>query len=506
MQREQHTSPLIDGNKSRFLRATHIFVIVFSAVMFFLSAVIDGVWFDEAYTVAAVSNGMRDMINYLTHDVHPHLYYIFLKFWSFIFGEGIIALRLFSATFAVLTVGLGYTHIRKDFGERVGFWFSVSTVFSFPMLKYALQIRMYTLAIFLLTLTGIYVWRYINTESKKYRRLYLLVSVLSAYMHYFAFFIVAMINVFTLFCALRKKKTKRWVADAVIQFAGYSAGLAVFVYQITLDGANWIRVFYPDVIFDTAVHPFVATPLSFHFERDSSLYYIIGTVALVVVISVFVFLFGKYKNDKEKFGAPFFGFCLCLAVFAFSLAVSVFRPIYHQRYSVLFTGFFVFSLAFVLAEMNLKWVRRAISLALVICFLITAIPFWKENLEVKDETYSDLIDVREGDVIITDDFHAFVYTIKFKENDIVFYNPWSWPVEKTYPIFSKKLDIMQDISEFSSYDGRIIACGKETIAFFENCESATMIEEKHYFPNYYDEFNNFEKYDLIFRIYEVKAN
>lgn len=239
------------------MRVLHILLILFGGLIFIGSAFIDGVWFDEAFTVAAIENGMIDMICRLTFDVHPHLYYIVIKIWSYIFGDGIIALRLFSAIFAVAVTLLGYTHIRKDFGDRVGFWFSFLTVFSFSTLKYALQIRMYTLGIFLLALTGIHLWRYINSNSKKDRVLYLIFSILSAYTHYFAFFLVAMINVFTLIRAMKKEETKNWFKDAYTQILGYLPGFIVFAFQISLNGANWIRVIFPDVLFDTVLHPFM---------------------------------------------------------------------------------------------------------------------------------------------------------------------------------------------------------------------------------------------------------
>ena len=64
---------------------------------------------------------------------------------NLIFGENIIVYRLFSAITIALTAILGYTHIRKDFGEKVGFWFSFLTLMLPVSAQYAGEIRMYSL-------------------------------------------------------------------------------------------------------------------------------------------------------------------------------------------------------------------------------------------------------------------------------------------------------------------------------------------------------------------------
>lgn len=54
---------------------------------------------------------------------------------------------------------IGFTHVRKDFGEKVGLIFSF-LVFFFPVnLVYSGEIRMYSLAMLLVTLTAIYAYR-----------------------------------------------------------------------------------------------------------------------------------------------------------------------------------------------------------------------------------------------------------------------------------------------------------------------------------------------------------
>ncbi|MBQ3230462.1 MAG: glycosyltransferase family 39 protein [Clostridia bacterium] len=502
MLKEQHSSALSQNScrNARLLRAFHIAVIALSAVVYIGSALFEGIWFDEAYTVGAVSNDMGYMIKYLTYDVHPHLYYMVLKIWSYVFGNSVIALRMFSAVFGVACVALGYTHIRRDFGNEVGFWFSFLLLFSFSTLKYALQIRMYTFAIFLLTLTALYAWRSKNGGGRKERALFLIFSVLSAYTHYFAFFIVAMINVFTLIGAIasddKKKALNSWFFDAFIQFASYAAGLAVFLFQISLGGADWIRLEFPNVIYDTVIHFFTGAPLLDDFAFGSSLYNAIGVVLTIIFAETFIRLRFLFKTEKEKYRAPFLSYAVCMAVFGFTVAVSFFRPIYYARYAICFSGFLFFSAAFLLA-CSKKIIKTVAAIVLVVCFLFSAVPFWQENYSENNLSYDEQLDVQEGDIFVADDFHSFVCTVEFPEHRVVFYNLWGWPVDKTYRLFGDNVEIMQDISELNEHSGRIWTCGAAAFEYFDKLENATFVCEKRTHTDYYN-------YDLTFRLYEIE--
>lgn len=494
MQAKQHSSSL---NGASFTRILHFAVIFIGAALYISSALFDSVWFDEAYTVGAVSKSLPEMIYLLTYDVHPHLYYILLKVYSLIFGNSVITLRMFSVIFAIASTILGYTHIRKDFGEKAGFWFSFLLVFSFSTLKYALQIRMYTLAIFLLTLTAVYAYRYIKNGDKLSRALYLAFSILSAYTHYFAFFIVAMINVFTLVRAIKSKSVKKWSLDAVIQFGGYSVGLAVFIFQISLGGADWITISYPDVLYDAAGHLFFGDVISESINRESVLYHAIGISLVLLAVGITALIALRYKRNKDEYFPVFFSWVVMLAVLAFVLAVSVFREIFYIRYAVCFTPFIVFSVGFLISKAKLP-IKAVTAVILIVCFVFAAIPMYRENFSENNIPYSEQLDVREGDIFILDNFHAYVCTIEFPENEVIYNNLWGWPIDETYALFGKKSVVSRDISEYDGHVGRVWTCGDATIEHFDKLENAEFIEEKWVHSDYYN-------YNLYFRLYEVKA-
>ena len=102
----------------------HIAIIVIGILLISMNALHTNIWFDEAYSVGMAERGFGEIYTIGSHDVHPILYYWMLKIVRMIFGNQIIAYKLLSVlAIAVLGI-LGYTHVRKDFGDRVGLFFS----------------------------------------------------------------------------------------------------------------------------------------------------------------------------------------------------------------------------------------------------------------------------------------------------------------------------------------------------------------------------------------------
>ena len=114
-------------NKRKFFdkdNIAHLSVIFIGAILFIGGCFQNSLWYDESYTVGLMCHSLLDSIKWAVYDVHPHLYYVMLKIFTMIFGNTLPAMRIFSSVGAILFVSLGYTHIKHDFGKKVGFWFS----------------------------------------------------------------------------------------------------------------------------------------------------------------------------------------------------------------------------------------------------------------------------------------------------------------------------------------------------------------------------------------------
>ena len=153
--------------KSITLKQWHLALIVFGIIFVSIGAFHNNVWFDEAYSVGMARQTFGDIWNIGGHDVHPVLYYWILRIINLIAGQCVMAYRIVSVIPIAIMMVLGYTHIRKDFGEKVGFFFTFLSVFLPPMATYAIEVRMYSWAILTVTLLAIYAYRLAKEDNTK---------------------------------------------------------------------------------------------------------------------------------------------------------------------------------------------------------------------------------------------------------------------------------------------------------------------------------------------------
>lgn len=110
-------------------KTLHIIVIILGIIFLSLCSFHSSLWFDESYSVALAKHSFANIWNITGNDVHPALYYWLLHIIYLIFGNKIIIFRLFSVVATVILGILGYTHIRKDFGEKTRYFIFVSCIF-----------------------------------------------------------------------------------------------------------------------------------------------------------------------------------------------------------------------------------------------------------------------------------------------------------------------------------------------------------------------------------------
>ena len=60
-------------------------------------------WFDEIFSVHAASMAWKDLFWFVAQDlIHPPFFYVLLKIWIAIGGEGLFWLRFFPVFFAII--------------------------------------------------------------------------------------------------------------------------------------------------------------------------------------------------------------------------------------------------------------------------------------------------------------------------------------------------------------------------------------------------------------------
>jgi len=440
------------------IKIAHIIMLVLGTAFLASGAFHSSLWFDESYTVGLMNQNIIDLCKAATYDVHPLGYYIILRLYAYIFGNSIISLRLFSVLGSALLALLGYTHIRRDFGVKTGIWFSFFVITMPSTFKYALQIRMYTWAPLFVTLAAIYAYRMIINNDKRTKStvFFIICSVMSAYMHYYGLMAVAIINIIVLVYYIKNNlKLKKWYIIGAIQILAYVPGLYVFFEQFMLSNGSWIKINF-GTIFDTISFHFFGSPQSDTIVNSPT--YLIPLFIGFCIYVIFGFLFVRMiKTNKEEAKPIVLSLIVYFGVIFAFLIVSIFKPIFYVRYSIVCYGLLLFTFAYLIARDNKTYLKILIVVVMLGLTGARAIPIYQENYNVSNSTIDDYLkaNMKAGDIILFDNPGAFAVSVKYQEVPTYFYNSSNWNIQKAYKAFGSKVTILSNLDIIKNYTGRI---------------------------------------------------
>lgn len=114
-------------------------------------------WLDEATSANAANMGLAKLLAVFSPgDFHPPLYYLFLNFWTNLFGSSEIVLRFPSIIAAVGTIYVLYLIGKELVDKKVGVVAALLLGTSGLHLYYSQEARMYSLAAFFVSLTFLF--------------------------------------------------------------------------------------------------------------------------------------------------------------------------------------------------------------------------------------------------------------------------------------------------------------------------------------------------------------
>lgn len=416
-------------------KTIHILILLLGSIFICLSIFHTSLWFDETYSVGMANHSLVDIWKIGGNDVHPVLYYWLLRIVCLITGSSILAYRIFSAIPIILLGVIGYTHIRKDFGEKTGMLFSFLALFIPASTVYANQIRMYSWAALILTLFFIYSYRlYKGEHSFKNWLIFFGLSLCSIYIHYYGLMAAGITNVLLLFFFIKNKDIKsirNIVISGIVQLVLYIPWLIYFVGQLEhVSDGFWIELQLEDKL----------KILASQYLIGESLY---PAVVLAVILLVY-FIISLIRKRKEIDIKPvIFAIIIYLLVIIGAIVVEkvLKTPILYHRYLFVVIGLYIFAFSYILSKENNKYIVAIVCLA-VLCFGIAncvcqvkhnynkenlkAVNFFKENLKEDDEIIYRHIGA--GSII----------AVNFN-NKQYFYNPEDWKVEKAYKAYGPQM-------------------------------------------------------------------
>ena len=251
-------------------------------------------WFDESYSTALVQHGFADIWRIGSADVHPVLYYWVLHLVYLAFGPSLVAYRSFSLVCTAALALLGWTHVRRDCGERAGILFATFVLFSPWTMIESVDIRMYAWAALLVGVTLIYTRRVAATvvagenAPLSWWTIAFACALASAYSHYYAAmaaFCCMVVLLVACVAACRhgnRAPVARFVAGAVLCLVGYLPWIHAAATQVSgVSSSYWITFSFPFTLFDFVGFPLRAdTLISVGLDGNQGVFWQVATLLL----------------------------------------------------------------------------------------------------------------------------------------------------------------------------------------------------------------------------------
>lgn len=468
--------------KTKYL---HIAIIILGIIFVSIPIFHKNLWFDESYTVGIVSKSFQDIWTIGSNDVHPVLYYWILHIFYLIFGSNIYIYRFISMIpLAILSI-LGYTHIKKDFGEKVGFLFSFLTLFLPIGLVYAGEIRMYTWAMLFVSLMAIYAYRIYRgiAETKEIEKsnkiknwsLFTIFSLASCYTHYYGLATAGVINA-VLFIYLIAKTIKRhkenkenkifgidlkcFIIAAIAQILIYLPWFfAAVLGQIKgLSNGFWIPKPSPEIFMQIYIFQFTGI-LDVEFVSKTIAIIFASIVSCYAIYCLVDAVYARIKGKDLSSNKPgFLAIGVYFLVMICILIISIKKPLLYARYFLNLTGLFIFFLAFFIAKGGRKILTIVIGVIIVVMSVAINCSLIDMNYDISNPKPLEYIkkDLAEGDMILFDNRGSgFVISMQLIDVPNCFYDKEQWHVEEAYKAFGKDMLTINNLESLKEYKGRI---------------------------------------------------
>ena len=249
--------------------------------------------------------------------------------------------------------------------------------------------------------------------------------------------------------------------------------MIVFLKQaLRVSGGFWIKVKYPDVIFDI---------LSFNFTgmiESKIIKAIIFIVASLLIVYIAINIIKNKKKDKN-ISVCIWAISVYFGVIILSLLLSFVTDIFTTRYTLPMIGVLVFAISYVCSLENKKWVLISFMSIIVILFGISTYNFYLENYDNSNKKLEDEINnvVQEGDIFIYREIGAgSVVAIKYPNNKQYYYNAYHWTVEEAYKAYAPQMETVEDLSVLDNIKGRIIVIDDGSTALYDELKEKENIE------------------------------
>lgn len=344
-----------------------------------MSAFHKTVWVDETYSLSIINHSYIEMLRLATMDVHPPLYYLLLKFIIDIFKPFINCIyigKIISTIPYFIIMIIGFTFIKRKYGETVSFLFNICILGMPRMFESAIEIRMYSWSTLFVFCTFIFACNILESDIDNNNHNYIFLTIfatLSSYTHYFACASAIIIYIYIIFRTFSKKEFKKIskiFLSGIFVCILYVPWLFTFLNQVLKVTNNyWIQ--------PLTIHSIINSILFFSQFNDNYIFFnLTGIVIFIVIIGII----GIFLNNKDKtaiFAIIVYGGTIFLGV---TLSILI-RPIFISRYILPSMACFWLSITIGLCNIfkNIKYKELIIIFISIVCIICNYLYFEKEK-------------------------------------------------------------------------------------------------------------------------------
>jgi 4-amino-4-deoxy-L-arabinose transferase-like glycosyltransferase len=195
-----------------------------------------GLWLDEAYSVLAARLPFMEMLERLSSDATPPLYYVLLAPWLHLFGAGAAAARSLSIVFSIGSIAMTGLVSVRFFSPRIATISTLLMAFTPMHIYYAQEARMYSLLALLGTALVFATLEFYTKRTKRSLILAAVFSVLMLLTHNIAAWFVIGVNAAFLSVCNDRKLLLRWLMAQAIAAVCYLPWLMIALEHLHEQG------------------------------------------------------------------------------------------------------------------------------------------------------------------------------------------------------------------------------------------------------------------------------
>ncbi len=359
-----------------------ILILVLAAVLRLHGIAAISLWHDEAFSALLIKYPWHEMFYRIGLDVHPPLYYVALRFWAYMFGNSVLALRGFSAFFGVATVYATYLFVKTAFkNKKMALAAALLMAVNPFQISYVTEARMYTFGTFVLMISAYFLVRamqlqkiYFSGQKQllaktwTYWILFALATSAAMYTHYYLFFSVLAIGLYALYYQFKtyrnndlEKHSFFFVISYLLVLVLYVPWLKTFWFQFSQVQQNyWIpkpdKWSVPTIVWRMLIGASADTGKTF-------------TIILIILASILTGWIICKIIEKRTEPEKWLVLLGLIVPFVGALALSVKQSIFLERYFLFAALFYTIALVIYIYEFNFFLMRWLLISVLVVLWL-----------------------------------------------------------------------------------------------------------------------------------------